>query len=131
MTVSNLLKADKQMQILKQIRELYGSCHVVFSGDFHHLLPIGGAALFQEDTIQFGAINKAVFLNISWQFKDDPEFGNIMRRLRNGTITKQDIAMLNTRYILVIMMSHYLKCQNSVMLAVLMKREMLSVLPFS
>ena len=72
MTVSNLLKADKQMRILKQIRELYGSCHVVFCGDFHQLLPIGGAALFQEDTIQFGPINKAVFLNNSWQFKDDP-----------------------------------------------------------
>ena len=99
MNVSNLLKVDKQMRILKQIRELYGPCHVVFCGDFHQLLPIGGKALFQEDTIQFGAINKAVFLNISWRFKDNPEFGNIMCRFRNGTIPKQDIAMLNTRYI--------------------------------
>ena len=87
------------MRLLKEIKTLFGNCHVVFSGDFHQLLPIGGKALFEEDTVQFGAINKAIFLNISWRFKDDEAFGEIMRRLRNGTITKDDIAVINSRYI--------------------------------
>ena len=62
-------------------------------------MPIGGKALFEEETVQFGAINKAIFLNISWRFKDDEAFGEVMRRFRNGTITKDDIALINSRYI--------------------------------
>ena len=99
LTTSVLLKGDRQMRLLKEMKTLFGNCHVVFSGDFHQLLPIGGKALFEEDTVQFGAINKAVFLNVSWRFKDDEEYGEIMRRLRNGTITKDDIALINSRHI--------------------------------
>ena len=65
LTTSLLIKGDRQMRLLKEIKTLFGKCHVVFSGDFHQLLPIGGKALFEEDTVQFGAINKALFLNIS------------------------------------------------------------------
>ena len=99
LTTSLLIKGDSQMRLLKEIKTLFGNCHVVFSGDFHQLLPIGGKALFEEDTVQFGAINKAIFLNISWRFKDDEAFGEVMRRFRNGTITKDDIALINSRYI--------------------------------
>ena len=99
LTTSLLIKGDRQMRLLKEIKTLFGNCHVVFSGDFHQLLPIGGKALFEEDTVQFGAINKAIFLNISWRCKDDEAFGEVMRRFRNGTITKDDIALINSRYI--------------------------------
>ena len=80
MTVSQLIKTDKQMRLLKKYTQLYGKCHIIFAGDFHQLQPIGGTALFAADTVQFGAINKAIFLNITWRYKDDPEFGDIMRR---------------------------------------------------
>ena len=62
LTTSLLIKGDRQMRLLKEIKTLFGNCHVVFSGDFHQLLPIGGKALFEEDSVQFGAINKAIFL---------------------------------------------------------------------
>ena len=58
-----------------------------------------GTALFKEDTLEFGAINKAVFLNISHCFKEDPTFGDIMRRFRNGTVSNNDIDYINQRYI--------------------------------
>ena len=99
MTVSQLIKTDKQMRLLKKCTQLYGKCHIIFAGDFHQLQPIGGTALFAADTVQFGAINKAIFLNITWRYKDDPEFGDIMRRFRNGHVTEQDIDRLNSRYI--------------------------------
>ena len=37
------------------------------------MLPVGGGLpLFKNITLQFGAINKAIFLNISHRFGEDP-----------------------------------------------------------
>ena len=58
-----------------------------------------GNPLFKCNTLQFSAINKAVFLNISHRFEDDPEFGEIMTRLRNGSVTKNDLQTINSRHI--------------------------------
>ena len=64
------------------------------------MLPCGGRTpLFKGDTLQFGAINKAIFLNVSHRFEDDPSYGEIMRRFRMGLVTKEDIKTINTRFI--------------------------------
>ena len=78
---------------------MFGHIHVVFVGDFHQLQPVQGKALFKEETLQFQAINKAIFLNISHRFIDDPPYGEAMRKFRNGSVTKNDIAYINQRYI--------------------------------
>lgn len=64
------------------------------------MLPVRGSALFKNTTLQFNAINKEIFLNISHRFKNDEAYGKIMRRLRVGKITRKDIKKLTTRYIL-------------------------------
>ena len=48
----------------------------------------GGLHLFRGNTLQFGAINKAVFLNTSHRFDGDYAYGEIMRRFRIGLVTK-------------------------------------------
>ena len=60
-------KLDKHMRSLKEVSdEMFGGIHVVFVDDFFQLLPVGAQkALFQQNTVQFGAINKAIFLNKS------------------------------------------------------------------
>ena len=64
------------------------------------MLPVGGGTpLFKGNTLQFGAINKAIFLNVSHRFEDDPGYGEIMRRFRMGLVTKEDIKTINTRFI--------------------------------
>ena len=69
------------MHMLKNFNELYGGVHVVFVGDFFQMFPIGhGNSLVLKDSVQFEAINKAVFLNKSHRFQSDPEYGEIMRR---------------------------------------------------
>ena len=56
------------------------------------MFPVGaGKSFVLKDTIQFGAINKVVFLNKSHRFKTDPHYGEIMRRFRVGLATKEDI----------------------------------------
>ena len=64
------------------------------------MLPCGGGSpLFKGTTLQFGAINKAISLNVSHRFEDDPSYGEIMRRFRMGLVTKEDIKTINTRFI--------------------------------
>ena len=98
--VNTIAHLDKHLRLLKNNNELYGDIHIVFVGDFFQLLPVkSGKSLAMKDTIQFGAINKAVFLNKSHRFKNDPQYGEIMRRLRVGMATKEDIQLINTRFI--------------------------------
>ena len=90
---------DKNMRILKNTNELFGGVQIVFVGDFFQMFPVGvGQSLVYKETIQFNAINKAVFLNKSHRFKSDPQYGEIMRRFRVGLATKEDIQMINTRF---------------------------------
>ena len=56
-------------------------------------------AFYEVNNVQFRAINQAVFLNRSHRFKEDPVFGEILRRFRNGNITENDIIYINSRYI--------------------------------
>ena len=83
------------MRILtREKNTMFGGCHIILVGDFFQLLPVGGGLpLFKCNTLQFGAINKAIFLNVSHRFESDPTYGEIMRRFRIGLVTKEDIKM--------------------------------------
>ena len=94
----NIKKLDRHMQKLKENDAIYGGIHIVFVGDFFQMLPVRGQPLFKGNTIQFAAINRAVFLNQSHRFKNDPQYGEIMRRFRIGKVTKKDIEQINTRF---------------------------------
>ena len=87
------------MRRLKENNLLYGGVHIVFVGDFFQMLPVKGSPLFKSNSIQFAAINKAIFLNVSHRFNLDPEFGEIMRRFRIGKATQEDIIALNERHV--------------------------------
>ena len=96
-----LEKTDKHMWVLKEEKsKMFGDCHIIFVGDFFQLLPVGGGLLlFKGNTLQFGAINKAIFLNVSHRFDNDHAHGEIMRRFWIGLVTKDDIKKINTRNI--------------------------------
>ena len=57
----NIRKLDKHMRKLKEKDVMYGGIHVVFVGDFFQMLPVRGSPLFKNNTVQFNAINRAVF----------------------------------------------------------------------
>ena len=100
MTSSNLENLDKKLRHLTQREDvLYGGVIVIFVGDFHQLNPVKGTPLYKVNNVQFRAINRAVFLNRSHRFKEDPVFGEILRRFHNGDITEDDILFINSRYI--------------------------------
>ena len=95
-----LVKLDKHMRKLKEDDTMYGGVHIVFVGDLFQMLPAGGGLpLFKNNTLQFGAINKAIFLNVSYRFGEDPAYGEIMKIFRIGLVTQEDIKTINTRFI--------------------------------
>ena len=99
LSVSLLKTLNKKTRILTEIEAMYGKVHVVFVGDFFQIPPCQGVPIYQGDSMQFGALNRAVFLNKSHRFNDDPDFGKIIRKFRAGTITKEDVQKINTQYV--------------------------------
>ena len=100
MTSSNLDNLDGKLRSLTQKSDiLFGDVSIIFVGDFHQMHPVKGTPLYKIDTVQFTSINSAVFLNRSHRFKEDAPFGELLRKFRNGTITKDDILFINSRFI--------------------------------
>ena len=96
----DLTKADMKIKLLKENEKMFGGVHVVLVGDFHQLNPVGcKCPLYKGSNIIMQQLNKVVFLNKSHRFKNDPKFGKIMNRLRNGTITKDDVDWINERFL--------------------------------
>ena len=103
----HIQKLDRHIRKLKENNVMYGGVHIVFVGDFFQMLPVRGLPLFKNNTIQFNAIQRAVFLNVSHRFSEDTEYGEIMQRFRIGKVTKEDIQHINTRFFIIQMFLSY------------------------
>jgi hypothetical protein len=94
---------DRALRIVKQEPALiYGGVHIIFSGDFHQLLPIchGSHLIWQNDlALWHGVLNLFIELKGKWRFKDDPEWGELPARLRMNETTAEDLVLLNSRVI--------------------------------
>ena len=74
---------------------------MIFTGDFSQLEPVNGIPLYREPNFApwHAWINCFVELTGQHRFKNDPEFGRVMKQIREGCPTAEDIAYLNTRII--------------------------------
>ena len=92
---------DKLTQLKELAGQKYGGLHVIFTGDFSQLEPVNGTPLYHEPNFApwHDWINCYVELTGQHRFKDDPEFGNILKRIREGCPTAEDIATINTRIV--------------------------------
>jgi AAA domain/Helitron helicase-like domain at N-terminus len=89
---SNLQKLKKQRY------KLYGGVNMTFLGDYSQLVPIKQEPIYAKDNYcpEFhGALNCYIELNGKHRFKDDPEFGELNFRMREGNPTLDDIKKLN------------------------------------
>ena len=99
MSCATLDNLDKKLKSLRQNSKRFGDVIVILVGDFHQLNPVHGCPLYRGNNVLVQAINRAVFLNRSHRFEQDPQFGAVMRRFRNGTVTVQDLEWINERCI--------------------------------
>jgi hypothetical protein len=101
-TSADLSKLDEKLKLLKEsVHGRYGNLHMVFIGDFSQLEPVSGKPMYYETNfpIWHDWVNCFIELSGQHRFKEDPDFGDIMKRIRNGQGTNADIAVLNTRVI--------------------------------
>jgi hypothetical protein len=98
----------RKLRELMQCLELrYGGLNVIFAGDFRQLEPIGvdnngesKKPVYAEACPEFREwINCFVELNGMHRFKDDPEWGYLLLRFRDGTVTIADIEMINDEHV--------------------------------
>ena len=80
----NIRKLDKHMRKLKEKDVMFGGVHIAFVGYFLRCCLLEVYLCSKNNTIQFIAINSAVYLNVSHQFSEDPMYGEIMKQFRVG-----------------------------------------------
>jgi hypothetical protein len=110
-------KLDKHLRILTGNRHLlYGGIHVVFTGDFMQLPPVGGTPIFSRfnDIHWHGSLNAAIFLDQgNHRFRKDPEWGEILKRIQLGKPTPNDLAMINRRLISLVELPSNMDCSET------------------
>lgn len=96
---SDFSKFHQHMRRLKQQLHLpYGGLSIIFSGDMRQLEPVaqGVNPVYQDDCPEFKDwVNCFIELDGMHRFKDDPEWGHILLRFRNGEATEDDIDKIN------------------------------------
>ena len=94
-----LERLDKRLRRLRSIPDVpYGGLHIIFIGNLHQLVPFDGDSLYSKYCIHWhDLINTSIFLENDHRFVDDPEYGQMVERFSNGTVTKADISLINSR----------------------------------
>ena len=89
-TACNVWKEKKQ-------EEKYGGLTVLLCGDFSQLEPVTGKPLFNELGFDqwWHWTNCFVELEGNWRFKDDKEYGQLLKRWRDGEIQESDYDLLD------------------------------------
>ena len=97
------IELDRKLRKLKSRADCaYGGLNIIFSGDFRQLEPVGYSQqpIYKEPCPQFNDwINCFIELQGMHRFKDDPEWGFLLRRFRDGLATIQDINIINSRVV--------------------------------
>ena len=95
-----LKRLDRKLRDLCDISEFYGGLNIIFVGDFRQLDPINSQNAIYKDTQLpqwMIAINTYVECTGMYRFKDDPEWGQILSRFRNGVPVHDDFQKINER----------------------------------
>jgi hypothetical protein len=88
----------KLRELLRCPNSLFGGMNILFCGDFRQLEPVAGKPLYTPhhgDKTWLHSINSYVELLGSHRFQDDPEWGRILSRIRNGISDQSDIDAIN------------------------------------
>ena len=73
----------------------FGGVHIVFAGDFRQLEPVKKDSLCKTTSQHFEWVNSHIELDGMHRFKDDKAWGKLLRRFRDGLVTKEDIDKTN------------------------------------
>ena len=104
MSDSILQTLNKKLTTLGKRTKPFGGYSIIFAGDFRQLEPVCAKEcdlMFSYSSSQewHKNINAIIILDNHHRFKHDPEYGQMLKRMWEGDLTKQDRLRLNTRVI--------------------------------
>jgi PIF1-like helicase len=98
------IELNKKLRKLKSKPDCaYGGLSVIFSGDFRQLEPVGEGQqpIYKAPCPQFTDwVDCYLELEGMHRFKNDPEWGQLLKRFRNGDATSNDIRTINSKVVL-------------------------------
>ena len=112
--LSMLSKIDRQCKIARSLDrsspDLFGGLPVViFMGDFFQFPPVRGPALWQNPRVRndddengraiWHRFTNVIILDEQMRQAKDPKFRDLLRRARAGTLTKEDLTLLNKKVV--------------------------------
>ena len=96
-----IAKVSTNLDKLKRHRGGFGGIHLIFCGNLRQLQPVGGLALYKmchkKPSLFRIHANCYIELNGMHRFHQDPVWGKILLRFRNGNPSDDDINTINTR----------------------------------
>jgi ATP-dependent DNA helicase PIF1 len=99
-------KLDKHLrQLMREATKAesapFGGLNIVLCGDFFQLNPVLAVPIYnRKRNVLWHLINSVIFCKgFNHRFKDDPEWGALLDRLRLGLLTEEDYDFLDTRVI--------------------------------
>ena len=90
---------DKRLRrFMEEMDKRLGGLNVLLAGDFRQLKPAGKEPLCEKPcTIATEWVNMFVELDGNHRFREDPEWGRLLRKLRDGTTTVAEIDCINEK----------------------------------
>ncbi len=95
---------DEKLKDIGNRNQPFGGISIIFSGDFRQLKPVGSnnkELLFSSKSSGHwdNCINVIIILDNDHCFKDDPLYGQMLKRMWNGELSIEDRKRINTRVI--------------------------------
>jgi hypothetical protein len=104
MSDSVLKELDKKLKEIGNRTHVFGGFSIIFSGDFRQLEPVcSNEKELLFSTLSSGVwennINAVIILNNEHCFKDDQQYGKMLKRMWTGDLSKEDRKVINSRVI--------------------------------
>jgi hypothetical protein len=99
-----LMTLDRKLKEIKNRSLPFDGFLIIFAGDFRQLEPIGAKdteLLFSSLSLSSqhwdNCINAVIILDNEHRLKEDPEYGQMLKRMWSGDLTKDDRMRINSR----------------------------------
>jgi hypothetical protein len=99
-----LIRLDTRLKEMRDRSKPFGGFSIIFAGDFRQLEPTScedSDLLFSCKSSRHweNCINAVIILENNHRFKDDPEYGRLLKRMWLGDLTKKDRERINKRVV--------------------------------
>ena len=104
MKEEELKKLDNRGREMRDSTKIFGGLSIIFAGDFRQLEPSQSTdsdLLFSSKSSRHweNCINTIIILDNNHRFKEDPKYGELLKRMWSGDLTREDRVLINTRVI--------------------------------